>query len=35
MGGEGECWGKRVSEKGQEVLERGAMDFCTGEGWRV
>jgi hypothetical protein len=36
MGGEGEDWGKRVGEKGQnELLERGAMDFSTVEGGRV
>jgi hypothetical protein len=33
---EGEGWGKRVGEKGQnELLERGAMGFSTEEGWRV
>jgi hypothetical protein len=36
MGGEGEDWGKRFGERGQkELLERGAMGFSTGEGWRV
>jgi hypothetical protein len=36
MGGEGEDWGKRVGEKGQnELLDRGGMGFSTGEGWRV
>jgi hypothetical protein len=32
MGREGEGWGKRVGEKGQnELLWRGVMDFSTGE----
>jgi hypothetical protein len=36
MGGEGEDWGKRFGERGQkELLERGAMGFSTGKGWRV
>jgi hypothetical protein len=36
MGEEGEGWGKRVGEKGQnELLRRRAMDFSTGEGGRV
>jgi hypothetical protein len=36
MGGEGEGLGKRVGEKGQnELLERRAMGFSTGEGWGV
>jgi hypothetical protein len=36
MGGEGEGWGKRVGEKGQnELLGKRAMDFSTGEGGRV
>jgi hypothetical protein len=35
MGGEGEGWGKRVGEKGQNELLKGAMVFSTGEGWRV
>jgi hypothetical protein len=36
MGGEGEGWEKRVSEKGQnELLERGAMGFGTGDAQRV
>jgi hypothetical protein len=36
IGGEGEGWGNRVGEKGQnELLGRGAMDFSTGEGGRV
>jgi hypothetical protein len=35
MGGDGEDWGKRVSEKGQnKLLERGEMGFSTGEGGR-
>jgi hypothetical protein len=36
MGGEGEGWGKKVCEKGQnKLLGRGVMDFSTGEGGRV
>jgi hypothetical protein len=36
MGLKGEGWGKRVGEKGQnELLQRGAMAFRTGEGGRV
>jgi hypothetical protein len=36
MGGEVEGWGKRVGEKGQNMLlKRGAMDFSTQEGGRV
>jgi hypothetical protein len=35
-GREGEGWGKRVGEKGQNmVLGRGAMEFSAGEGGRV
>jgi hypothetical protein len=31
MGGEGECWAKRVGEKGQnELLEKEAMGFSMG-----
>jgi hypothetical protein len=36
MGGEDEGWGKKVCERGQnELLNRGAMGFSTGEGWKV
>jgi hypothetical protein len=29
-------WGKRVGERGQnDLLDKGAMSFSTGEGWRV
>jgi hypothetical protein len=36
MGGEGEGWGKRVDESRQnELFDRGAMGFSTGEVWRV
>jgi hypothetical protein len=35
-GGDSEGCGKRVGERGQnELLERGAMGFSTGEGGRV
>jgi hypothetical protein len=36
MGGNIEGWGKRGAERGQNKLwDRGAMDFSTGDGWRV
>jgi hypothetical protein len=36
MGGEGEVWGKRVDESRQnQLFDRRAMGFSTGEVWRV
>jgi hypothetical protein len=36
IGAQSENWGKRVGEKGKnELLERVAMDFSTGERGRV